>query len=66
VFEDGDTIQLGFPRDLKGDITLQEPEQRSRDKMNSYEKNGAAKWDEYMRSTEAFLNCGLPNFIEEN
>jgi phytoene dehydrogenase-like protein len=65
VFEDGDTIQLGFPRDLKGNVSLQEAEQRSREKMNSYENNGAAKWDEYMQSTEAFLNCGLPNFIEE-
>jgi hypothetical protein len=33
--------------------------------MNSYEKDGAAKWDEYMRATSAFLDCGLPNFIEE-
>lgn len=65
VFEDGDTIQLGFPSNLKGDLNIEEAEQRSKDKMNSYEKNGAAKWDEYMQSTEAFLNCGLPNFIEE-
>jgi phytoene desaturase (3,4-didehydrolycopene-forming) len=33
--------------------------------MNSYEANGAQKWDKYMQSTAAFLDCGLPNFIEE-
>ena len=33
--------------------------------MNAYEENGAQRWDEYMRSTAAFLDCGLPNFIEE-
>jgi len=27
--------------------------------------DGATKWDSYMRATAAFLDCGLPNFIEE-
>eukprot|EP00522_Entomoneis_paludosa_P002673 CAMPEP_0172473010 /NCGR_PEP_ID=MMETSP1065-20121228/68640_1 /TAXON_ID=265537 /ORGANISM="Amphiprora paludosa, Strain CCMP125" /LENGTH=469 /DNA_ID=CAMNT_0013231179 /DNA_START=48 /DNA_END=1457 /DNA_ORIENTATION=- len=33
--------------------------------MNALEENGALKWDEYMTTCEAFLECGLPNFIEE-
>jgi phytoene desaturase (3,4-didehydrolycopene-forming) len=37
----------------------------SRAKMNAFEPNGAAKWDEYMTACAAFLDCGLPNFIEE-
>ena len=62
VFEDGDTIELGFPAHVP---ECQEAERASREKMNSYEVNGAAKWDAYMKSTAAFLDCGLPNFIEE-
>lgn len=62
VFEDGDTIELGFP---VADTECQEAEQVSRAKMDSYEQNGAKKWDEYMQSNAAFLDCGLPNFIEE-
>ena len=68
VFDDGDTITLGFPRTLQnadnGQLKIEE--QKSRGKLNSFEKNGALKWDEYMQITEAFLNCGLPNFIEED
>lgn len=63
VFDDGDTIELGFPNNV--DECCKEAEQKSRDKMNSYEANGAQKWDKYMQSTAAFLDCGLPNFIEE-
>lgn len=68
VFDDGDTIQLGFPSrvnnsNLKDNIDSLR--NASRYKMNQYEQNGAGKWDEYMRATEAFLDCGLPNFIEE-
>lgn len=37
----------------------------SRAKMDTYETDGAAKWDEYMAITSAYLDCGLPNFIEE-
>jgi phytoene desaturase (3,4-didehydrolycopene-forming) len=33
--------------------------------MNSYETNGAAKWDEYLTIMGAYLDCGLPNFIQE-
>lgn len=63
VFEDGDSIFLGFPADAGDSVKL--AEQQSREKMNLYESDGAMKWDEYMQSTEAFLDCGLPNFIEE-
>ena len=64
VFDDGDRINLGFPKACN-DQVIQEMEILSRAKMTSYETNGATKWDEYMTSTSAFLNCGLPNFIEE-
>ena len=63
VFEDGDSIEVGFPRDPNS--VMSSGERKSREKMNSYETEGAAKWDEYMRATSAFLDCGLPNFIEE-
>lgn len=64
VFEDGDRIHLGFPTACK-DQAIKDMEILSRAKMTSYETDGASKWDEYMASTSAFLNCGLPNFIEE-
>ena len=63
VFDDGDKIQLGFP--MNSDPELKELENESRKKMDSFEVDGASKWDSYMESTSAFLNCGLPNFIEE-
>lgn len=70
VFEDGDAIQLGFPSSHNNNnkeitTTISMEETKSRNKMNQYEENGAEKWDEYMRATSAFLDCGLPNFIEE-
>merc|ERR1719491_2533936 len=37
----------------------------SRSKMDGFEEDGAIKWDAYMRACSAFLDCGLPNFIEE-
>ena len=71
VFDDGDRIQLGFPRTQK-DATysskgqaMSEEELASISKMNSYETHGYEKWKEYMAACSAFLNCGLPNFIEE-
>jgi hypothetical protein len=63
VFEDGDSIEVGFPRESGTEMTA--AEKTSRQKMNNYETDGAEKWDEYMRATSAFLDCGLPNFIEE-
>jgi phytoene dehydrogenase-like protein len=63
VFEDGDRIELGFPR--QSDQPMSEAEIQSRRKMSEFETEGDIKWDEYMRACEAFLNCGLPNFIEE-
>eukprot|EP00980_Cylindrotheca_fusiformis_P012671 scaffold3103_cov136-Cylindrotheca_fusiformis.AAC.9 len=63
VFDDGSRLDVGFPR-AEGD-DRSPAEVKSRDMMNSFESNGALKWDEYMRATGAFLDCGLPNFIEE-
>lgn len=63
VFEDGDNIMLGFPQNV--DENLKSAEKESRNKMDSFESSGAKKWDDYMQSTQAFLDCGLPNFIEE-
>lgn len=69
VFEDGDAIQLGFPKMVQDicddDHNKHKLEEVSRQKMNEYEHDGAKKWDNYMCATEAFLDCGLPNFIEE-
>ena len=63
VFEDGESIMLGFPKNE--DKNLRAMEKISRDRMDAFEVNGASKWDEYMQNTQAFLDCGLPNFIEE-
>jgi phytoene dehydrogenase-like protein len=63
VFEDGDSIDVGFPRGA--DDAMSAHEVKSREIMDSYETDGSKKWDEYMRATSAFLDCGLPNFIEE-
>ena len=72
VFEDGDTVSLGFPRskctqgltlDQIKDIQIME--QESIQKFNSFETNGFQKWQEYLNTCSAFLDCGLPNFIEE-
>jgi len=66
VFDDGDRISVGFPKGA-GSITgaTTEEESVSRAKMNSYEEGGAEKWDGYMAITAAYLDAGLPNFIEE-
>jgi len=64
IFEDGDTIELGFPRGRPSEKICQ-AEKQSREIMNSWEENGAIHWDEYMRATSAFLDAGLSNFIEE-
>jgi phytoene desaturase (3,4-didehydrolycopene-forming) len=66
IFDDGDSIDLGFPRSTLGNLNgYHEMEAESRKRMDSFEKDGAKKWDEYMKACEAFLDCGLPNFIEE-
>ena len=73
VFDDGDTISLGFPRskcDLGLSIEemkqLQIVEQKSISKFNALEPpNGFQKWSEYLDTCAAYLDCGLPNFIEE-
>jgi phytoene desaturase (3,4-didehydrolycopene-forming) len=69
VFDDGDCVDVGFPR--QGRLTpneldaLETAERGSREKMDSIEKDGSVKWDAYLQACEAFLDCGLPNFIEE-
>jgi phytoene dehydrogenase-like protein len=73
IFDDGDRIDLGFPKqqqddeanNMATDPTISSAELVSRAKMNAFEPDGAAKWDEYMTACAAFLDCGLPNFIEE-
>jgi phytoene desaturase (3,4-didehydrolycopene-forming) len=62
VFDDGECIELGFPAT---DTALAIAESKSRRQMDSYEADGATKWDEYMQTMAAYLNCGLPNFIKE-
>jgi phytoene desaturase (3,4-didehydrolycopene-forming) len=63
VFDDGDRIDLGFP--VSNDKRLDVAREASRQKMNELEMNGANKWDEYMAACQAFLDCGLPNFIDQ-
>eukprot|EP00531_Pseudo-nitzschia_arenysensis_P006981 CAMPEP_0116154046 /NCGR_PEP_ID=MMETSP0329-20121206/21570_1 /TAXON_ID=697910 /ORGANISM="Pseudo-nitzschia arenysensis, Strain B593" /LENGTH=471 /DNA_ID=CAMNT_0003650997 /DNA_START=147 /DNA_END=1561 /DNA_ORIENTATION=- len=65
VFDDGDRISVGFPKDDKNDKTFSEEETKSRAQMDAYEAEGASKWDDYLAITEAYLDAGLPNFIEE-
>ena len=72
VFEDGDTISLGFPRSkcsqgfsLEEIKRIQILEQESITKFDALEPNGFRKWQEYLDTCSAYLDCGLPNFIEE-
>jgi phytoene dehydrogenase-like protein len=66
VFDDGDRLNVGFSKRLcDADDSIAELYRESRNKMDSLEVDGAAKWDEYLRAMSAFLDCGLPNFIEE-
>jgi phytoene desaturase (3,4-didehydrolycopene-forming) len=71
IFDDGDRIDLGFPKQQQDeaneatDPTISSAELLSRAKMDAFEPDGAVKWDEYMTACAAFLDCGLPNFIEE-
>lgn len=61
VFDDGDRLNVGFRSFEKSSQLAKE----SQAKMDSYEVNGSTKWKEYMTTMSAYLNCGLPNFIEE-
>lgn len=65
VFDDGDCISVGFPKCVGDEAALSEEEIQSRAQMDAYEPNGAQKWDDYMATTAAYLDAGLPNFIEE-
>lgn len=66
IFDDGDRINLGFPRDQSLSEELSQQQQASRDAMNRFDgPGGAERWDQYMRITSAYLDSGLPNFIEE-
>mmetsp|Transcript_3705 Transcript_3705/g.6128 ORF Transcript_3705/g.6128 Transcript_3705/m.6128 type:complete len:639 (-) Transcript_3705:161-2077(-) len=72
VFDDGDAISVGFPRSkcqsglsIEEIKELQMLEQESIAKLNRLESDGSKKWQEYLNTCAAFLDCGLPNFIEE-
>ena len=73
VFDDGCKVDLGFPRSKCAGETLsvedikliQQLEQKTIEQLNSIEKDGFRKWQDYLETTAAFLDCGLPNFIEE-
>jgi phytoene desaturase (3,4-didehydrolycopene-forming) len=73
VFDDGDTVDLGFPRakcvgesmTVEEVRHIQQLEQKSIQQLNSIEPDGFQKWQEYLNTCAAFLDCGLPNFIEE-
>jgi phytoene desaturase (3,4-didehydrolycopene-forming) len=41
-------------------------EQESIHKFNMLELNGYQKWCNYLNTCSAYLDCGLPNFIEQN
>jgi phytoene dehydrogenase-like protein len=85
IFDDGDTISLGFPRSKCTSTTtssssssssaatslsvheikqIQILEEQSIAKFNSMETNGFLKWTDYLNTCSAYLDCGLPNFIE--
>jgi phytoene dehydrogenase-like protein len=69
VFDDGDRVNLGFRRTCtqkeSNTPDYSEMEIESRRALDVMEPNGAEKWDEYLRTCEAYLECGLPNFIEQ-
>lgn len=58
IFDDGDYIDIGYPLHHANYSTTVS-------KMDRLEPEGSSRWHDYMRACEAFLNCGLPNFIEE-
>ena len=64
VFDDGDRLNVGFRRDDPGKPPS-ESELESRATMEYFEEDASKKWDGYMQACQAFLDCGLPNFIEE-
>ncbi len=84
IFDDGDTISLGFPRSQCTSSSsssssssstanslsvdefkhIQKLEEQSIAKFNSIETNGFLKWTDYLNTCSAYLDCGLPNFIE--
>ena len=65
VFEDRDRIDLGFPHGGGDSSTIGATEVASREMMDGFEEGEAGKWDYYMRACSTFVDCGLPNFIEE-
>jgi NAD(P)-binding Rossmann-like domain len=58
IFDDGDFIDLGYPLNHTEYSTMVS-------NMDRLEPEGSSRWNDYMRVCEAFLDCGLPNFIEE-
>jgi len=73
VFDDGEKVDLGFPRSkcvgeslsIEDVKQIQQAEQKSIQQLNSIEHDGFQKWQDYLDTCSAFLDCGLPNFIEE-
>lgn len=66
VFDDGDRLDVGFPEKVcASDASVNEQLMESKRKMDILEPNGSSKWNEYLTACAAFLDCGLPNFIEE-
>ena len=64
VFEDGDAVELGFlEADVDEDVRWRRAAARA--KMDEWEPHGAERWDSYLTACGAFLDCGLPNFVEE-
>ena len=70
VFDDGDVVPLGFPSSLPGCFssdeatTVRDAERKSMRMLDSMEPGGYAKWRDYLDTCAAYLDCGLPNFIE--
>ena len=71
IFEDGDTVQLGFPASAPSspgdgdDDNLHRMREEAKRTLDRWEENGAAKWDEYLSICQTYLDAGFPNFIEE-
>lgn len=70
VFDDGDVVPLGFPRppppglSADGAAAIRAAERESARILDSMEPGGHAKWRDYLDTCAAYLDCGLPNFIE--
>lgn len=59
VFEDGDRVSVGFADPESSEA------QESRRILDSMEDDGAEKFDQYLEVAKSYLDCGLPNFIQQ-